>query len=447
MTLFLLFLKGWDSVQGSAQKGGDFPLVGVLVAGCCCGTWSTASVSGTLAGVMLRLAERGLQARPHVGPGAHVLGFFLAPGDFGIREVIGKLVDQVKREGRDLLDAAKHDILHFLLAARLGQLVVHLAGAEHDALDVGVLAAFAGPQAAVSFAQHALKRRLSRHLRQRGRGLLQPQQALGRRNYQRLAEVAVQLAAQDVKVVGGGGAVGHLPVGVLDLQLSGGVMQQGLGIVLLVVAAQLQEAFQAAGRVLRTHALVAVRQQHHQAGLRAPLDLARRQEVVNDDAGAVGKVAKLRFPQHKLVGRLQAVAQLKAQHCKLGQVAVTDCILRLTFSQGCQRRVAPHVHLLIVQHVMPLAEGATLHVLPTQPHVYLFPQQTAKCQHLRRGPVDAFAFQDTVLSPRKNALESAEHSKVAGVLAALHRNFLEDVLADASVGGQVVTRPVLPSQR
>lgn len=79
------------------------------------------------------------------------------------------------------------------------------------------------------------------------------------------------LAAKDVEVVDGGRAVDDLPVGGLDL---GAEVAPGEPVALIhgrhgvrVFVRHLQEAFDARGRVLRALAVIAVGQQHCQAGL------------------------------------------------------------------------------------------------------------------------------------------------------------------------------------
>ena len=74
-------------------------------------------------------------------PGAHVLRLFLAPDHFGVAEA-RQLVDQrLGRERIELLDAQQVDVVDAALFALLQQVVIDLAGAEHDAADLVVLAA------------------------------------------------------------------------------------------------------------------------------------------------------------------------------------------------------------------------------------------------------------------------------------------------------------------
>ena len=59
------------------------------------------------------------------------------------------------------------------------------------------------------------------------------------------------------------------------------------------------------------HALVAVREQHDQAGLPDPLGLTAADELVNDALSRVAEVAELRLPDDQRVRVRQRVAQLK----------------------------------------------------------------------------------------------------------------------------------------
>ena len=124
---------------------------------------------------------------------------------------------------------------------------------------------------------------------------------------------AGRLAAQQVEVLGGGGAVGDADV---------------------VLGGQLQEALQPGAGVVRALALPAVRQQQHQARDLAPLGLPRDDELVDDHLGAVDEVAVLAFPEHQRVRRLDAVAVLEAERGVFGERAVVDV------ERGALRRAA-----------------------------------------------------------------------------------------------------------
>jgi hypothetical protein len=79
----------------------------------------------------------------------------------------------------------------------------------------------------------------------------------------------------------------HLHVAVLDLP--GLLLRRG--VVEGVVVAELEEALDPGRRVLRTLAVVAVRERHDETRTLQPLALAGGDELVNHDLGAVGKVA------------------------------------------------------------------------------------------------------------------------------------------------------------
>ena len=63
-----------------------------------------------------------------------------------------------------------------------------------------------------------------------------------------------------------------------------------------VLGGHLQEALEPRAGVLGPLPFVAVRQQHDQAAVQAPLGTGRGDELVDHDLGAVGEVAKLGLP-------------------------------------------------------------------------------------------------------------------------------------------------------
>jgi hypothetical protein len=112
-------------------------------------------------------------------------------------------------------------------------------------------------------------------IRQIRHAALVAQQRLRRHQDQRLAEVALELAAQDVEVVGRRRAVGDLHV---------------------VFGTHLQEALETRGGMLRPLALIAVRQQADEARHAQPLALARRDELVEHHLRAVGESRRTALP-------------------------------------------------------------------------------------------------------------------------------------------------------
>ena len=87
----------------------------------------------------------------------------------------------------------------------------------------------------------------------------------------------------------------------------------------VVLSRQLQEALEARARVLRTVALVAVREEKRQTRRLTPLRATRHDELVDDDLRAVDEVAELRLPQDERVRRGDRVAVLERERRVLGQ--------------------------------------------------------------------------------------------------------------------------------
>ena len=142
-----------------------------------------------------------------------------------------------------------------------------------------------------------------RQLVDRRAGLLHPQALLRREQDQRRVPLGVHLAAQQVEVL-------RRRRGVADLDV--------------VLGGRGEEALDAGRRVLRALALVAVRQQQHEAVALAPLVLGGDEVLVDDDLGAVDEVAELRLPQHERLGVAVGVAVLEAERGVLRQQRVVD---------------------------------------------------------------------------------------------------------------------------
>ena len=126
--------------------------------------------------------------------------------------------------------------------------------------------------------QETVEGAFARKLGERRDAALVTQQRFRRHQDERLAEVALQLAAQDVEVVRRRRTIGDLHV---------------------VLGAHLQPSLETGGGVLRTLALIAMRQQAHEARHSEPLALARRDELVEHHLRAIGEVAELSFPQRQ----------------------------------------------------------------------------------------------------------------------------------------------------
>ena len=91
--------------------------------------------------------------------------------------------------------------------------------------------------------------------------------------------------------------------------------------------------------MLRTLALVAMRQQQDEAAQQSPLLLAGADELVNDDLRAVGEVSELRLPKGQRLREVAAEAILVAQDGSLAQLGVVDFDLCLRGGQMLERCV------------------------------------------------------------------------------------------------------------
>ncbi|MCY1505896.1 hypothetical protein D9M68_401240 [compost metagenome] len=292
-------------------------------------------------------------------PGALVHRFFLTPDHVLEVLVRSQGFGQILfRERIELLDTDDRDVVATFGTALLQQVVVDLAAAQDDAVDLLRIQA-------VDLADDSLERAVGQFFQGRD-GQLVAQQRLRRHHDQRLAQRTDHLAAQHVVDLSRGGRYADLDV---------------------LLGAQLQVAFQTRGGVLRTLALVAVRQQHGQAAEALPLDLAAGDELVDHHLRAVGEVAELGFPDHQRVRRGGGVAVFEGQHRLFREVRVVDGHARLAVIEVGQRYVDRTV-LLAVQHGVTVGEGAAADVLAGHAHRVAFEQQGRVRQVLGEAPVD-----------------------------------------------------------
>src|ERR1700737_659775 len=101
------------------------------------------------------------------------------------------------------------------------------------------------------------------------------QHTLRSKDDKRLAPGATNLAAQQVKILRGGGRLADLHV---------------------FFARELHETLDARAGMLRSLAFVAVWKKQDQAGGKIPFVYAGADELIDDDLRAVDEIAELRFP-------------------------------------------------------------------------------------------------------------------------------------------------------
>ena len=194
--------------------------------------------------------------------------------------------------------------------------------------------------------------------------------------------------------------------------------------------------------MLRTLALVAVRQQADEARHAQPLALTRRQELVEDHLGAVGEVAELGLPtgqRHRLGHR---VAVLKPEHRLFRQHRVDDLEPGLIRGDVLQRRVAALV-LLVDQHRMALRERAAFDVLARQADGIAFGRQGAKRQMLGHAPIKALAGVDHLAA----LIEQADNRLVGAEIRRDGRDRFADALEAVDVDASYATAGFVVGQR
>jgi len=183
------------------------------------------------------VGERLLQPVPDLVPRALVLGLLLAPDDLlRVRIPRNRARVLLDRERIELLDPHDRDAIELLRAARLDELVVDLAAAEHDAphaLRIDLL----------DFADQRLETS-SRKLLERRNGQPVTEQALRRHHDQRLPYWPQHLTTEQME---------HLRRRRRHADLH------------VVLGTELQEALEARGRVLRPLPFMAVRKEEREA--------------------------------------------------------------------------------------------------------------------------------------------------------------------------------------
>ena len=155
----------------------------------------------------------------------------------------------------------------------------------------------------------------------------------------------------------------------------------------VVLGAELEEALEARARVLGALALVAVREEQHEAAHALPLRLRAGEELVDDHLRAVDEVAELRLPDDQPARVGEAHAELEAEDGVLGQHAVDDAERHLVAPDVVERDVAV-AGLDVVEDGVALAEGAAAGVLPAHADRDALEQERADGERLGAAPVD-----------------------------------------------------------
>ena len=156
----------------------------------------------------------------------------------------------------------------------------------------------------------------------------------------------------------------------------------------VVLGGQGEEALDAGRGVLGALALVAVRQQQHEAVVLAPLVLGGDEVLVDDDLGAVDEVAELRLPHHQRVVVGVRVAVLEAERGVLATAASRRPRSWPRRPSSSSSGIHGFAGLVVDERGVALAERAAAGVLAGEPDRWPSSTQRAERQRLGRRPVD-----------------------------------------------------------
>ena len=311
-------------------------------------------------------------------PGAHVLRLLLRPDDLVERRVRrDELARRLDRERVELLEPGDRDLVGVLRPPR---------GRRCRSRSCRCRARAGGSRAlsGTSGVEHRPEG-AGREILEGRRGLLEPQQALRRHHDERPRDRIERLPAEQVEVLGGGGAVRDPHV---------------------LLRGELQEPLEPGARVLGPVALVAVRQQERQPRGLLPLRETARDELVDDRLRAVREVAELRLPEDERLRRGGRVAVLEADAAVLGERRVVDLERRLRALEVLHRDLEL-AGAGVVEHEVAVRERAALGVLAGEADRDAVAQQRGERERLGVAPVDA-----ALVERRQAALELALELRV-----------------------------------
>ncbi len=135
-----------------------------------------------------------------------------------------------------------------------------------------------------------------------------------------------------------------------------------------------------------------MRQVLDQATHPLPLGLATGDILVHDDLRSVGKVAKLGFPDHDVVGIGKGVAVFKAQDSILReQRVVGDKFFLFSGTNVIEGNIVV-LRILAHQHGMTVGKGASSDILPAESDGFAFQEEGSVGQQFSQRPVQPVFF-------------------------------------------------------
>src|SRR5438874_2375707 len=106
---------------------------------------------------------------------------------------------------------------------------------------------------------------------------------------------------------------------------------------------------------------VPMRQQQHQSRLLSPFGSSGGNKLINNYLGHVGKIPKLRLPQHKRARRVHTIAVLESQSPAFAQWAVIDRKRRTRLRKVLKRNIGRSCMLIMQYRVAMTERPAVLH--------------------------------------------------------------------------------------
>lgn len=156
---------------------------------------------------------------------------------------------------------------------------------------------------------------------------------------------------------------------------------------------QLKESLQSGGGVLRTIAVIAVRQEHDQSILNVPLGLSRDDFSINHNLGSIGKISELSFPEAESVGVGLGVTILESKDSVLGQVRASSDEVSDAASVGDDRvdRDVRAISVLVEDVGVSVGESSSFNILSRKADVVTFVNQSGESEGFSLSPRDSFA--------------------------------------------------------
>src|SRR5215510_12148343 len=155
----------------------------------------------------------------------------------------------------------------------------------------------------------------------------------------------------------------------------------------VVLRGELEKTLQARAGMLRSHSLESVGQKQNDRTQPVPFVLCAGDELINDHLSGVDKITELGLPENQAIRTIEAVTVLKTQNSYLRKRAIINLYRRLFRSHMLEGNVQMSI-LVVVEHGMSLAEGATGAILPGETHAVTFASKAGEGQRLGSRPVE-----------------------------------------------------------